>query len=114
MTTNANDDFLQVTERRLWNDAVRSGLLETVLTEIGGRIRAAFATVSRDAQTLPQAMSSTGEILALSLAEIEARLRIHAAYNRRVWALLLRRLPEDARKAAEHEIRTLQIGDIRP
>jgi hypothetical protein len=111
---NNNDDVFQVTERRLWNDALRTGLLEAALKEGGARIRTAFATVGREARTIPQVSASTGEILALSLAEIEARLRIQSAYNRKVWSLLLRRLPEDERRGLEHEIRTLQIGDISP
>lgn len=116
MTTNTsfNDDFICVTEGRLWNEAVRTGLLEVTLGEVGSRIRTAFATVSRDARTLAQVSASTGEILALSLAEIEARIRIQSAYHRKVWSLILRRLPEDDRRAVEHEIRTLQIGDLSP
>lgn len=108
------DDVIRTTRKRVENQAFRDGLLEGVLDDVGRKIREAFKVVGREAQTLSDVAQGAGEIMALSLAELEARRRVEAALQWKALISIIKHLPEDARREVEHELRTVNLDQLDP
>lgn len=106
------DDYLKTTERRLWNEAVRDGLVESLGRDDGPKVRRAFQEIPRDLKAPQELLAAVAEILTSCVTEIHARQKVLSALHRKMWSSLLRRLPDEARGQVEHEIRTLGLKDV--
>lgn len=106
------EDQIRVTERRIWNEAVREGLLDRAHKEEGSLVQKAFRAAAEHMKTPADAVDATSEVLAHVLAESTLRLRVHVAIQRHVIARLLAALPDKERHALEHEIRTMSLADL--
>ncbi|MCE9581435.1 MAG: hypothetical protein K8T20_02845 [Planctomycetes bacterium] len=106
------EDQIRITEKRIWHEAVRAGLLDKVEKEEGGVVRKAFDAAAGQIATPGDAIDATSEVLANVLAESVLRLRVHVAVQRRIIAALVKALPDPERHALEHDIRTMSLGDL--
>ncbi len=106
------EDQIRITEKRIWNEAVREGWLDRAHKEEGSLVQKAFRAAAEHLKTPADAVDATSEVLAHVLAETTLRLRVHIAIQRRITARLLAALPEKERHALEHEIRTLSLADL--
>lgn len=106
------DDPFKTTEKRLWNEAIREGLLQKSMEEHGPRIRKALKSVSQDVKNTGDLVLALSGLMAGLVAGLEVRHRVDTAILKRALGDVLARLPEDDRKAVEHDIRTPGFEDI--
>lgn len=106
------DDYIRTTERRLWNEAVREGMVESLGRDEALRVRRAFQEISKDLESPHDLLAAVSEVLTACVAELQARQRVQSALLRKMWACAVRSLPDGARQEVEHEIRTLNLKDV--
>lgn len=106
------ENAFRITERRLWNEAVREGLLEKAAGEDPLKVRKALAAVSKDVRLPGEVVLAVAEVLSYAVAELELRLRVNSAVHRKAWMKVLEHLPEGAQEKILHELRTLDLKDV--
>jgi predicted Ser/Thr protein kinase len=106
------ENAFRITERRLWNEAVREGLLDKSAGEDPLKVRKALDAVAKDVRLPGEIVLAVAEVLSYAVAELELRLRVNSATHRKAWAKVLDYLPEEAQEKIAHEIRTLTLKDV--
>ena len=106
-----NEMFLAA-EKRLWSELVRDGVVERRALEDGLKIRTAFRAALEGAQSPGQMMVAVSEILAITMSEMETKLRLSAALQARVWAGVAAALGDEACVRLERSLKTVKARDL--
>ena len=99
-------------EKRLWSELVQEGVVERRALEDGLKIRTAFRAALEGASSPGQMMVAVSEILAITMSEMETRLRLSAALQARAWEGVVAVLDDGARRALEKSLRTVKARDL--